>query len=237
MNEVLEPVSTAPQEPPEDATGRLVELGSWIGRREAFALVAGRCSAADVECLRRLREERNYSYLKCNWDAFCTRYLKVSRRSADRMIGYLEEFGPAYFHLTKLTHVTVSEYRQIAASVSEAGVELDGSVVALLPENTSLLSAAIMQLLERTNTVQETNLLEAPVEPVAELVAAPIPVPPVAAAPELTPAQRILQSCAVIQAAIAEWRAVESYDIANVSAALYDAYMSAKRSRHFPLPG
>jgi len=34
------------------------ELGIMLGTRKAFASVAGRCSAADAECLRRLREKR-----------------------------------------------------------------------------------------------------------------------------------------------------------------------------------
>jgi hypothetical protein len=34
------------------------ELGMMLGTRKAFASVAGRCSAADAECLRRLREKK-----------------------------------------------------------------------------------------------------------------------------------------------------------------------------------
>ena len=29
------------------------ELGQWLGRRQAFGLIAGKTAAADVECLRR----------------------------------------------------------------------------------------------------------------------------------------------------------------------------------------
>jgi hypothetical protein len=39
------------------------ELGKWIGRTEAFLLVANRCSAAQAECLRNLKESESYKML------------------------------------------------------------------------------------------------------------------------------------------------------------------------------
>ena len=33
------------------------DVGAWVGRRQAFALVAGRCSAADAEILFEIREK------------------------------------------------------------------------------------------------------------------------------------------------------------------------------------
>jgi hypothetical protein len=77
-----------------DAQGIL--LGQWMGRREAFGLIAGRCSAADIEILRRMKEEKLYATLDCTWDEFCTRHLHVSRRTVDTEIAYLREFGPAF---------------------------------------------------------------------------------------------------------------------------------------------
>jgi len=38
----------------------LMELGTWIGRKQAFATIAGGCSAADAECLRQMRDQRTY---------------------------------------------------------------------------------------------------------------------------------------------------------------------------------
>jgi hypothetical protein len=35
-----------------------LEVGTWLGRRQAFSIVAGRCSAADAQCLRELCEWR-----------------------------------------------------------------------------------------------------------------------------------------------------------------------------------
>src|ERR1035438_3626558 len=127
MNETIENVELTELSEPKDFTLQVLEMGRWVGRREAFALIAGRCAAADIECLRQMRDQRKYRELNCTWAEFCAKYLKVARRSVDRLIGHLEEFGPSYFHLTKLTHISVGEYRQIAACVTEAGLEINGA--------------------------------------------------------------------------------------------------------------
>src|SRR5947208_12428396 len=43
--------------PAEEEEGTF-ELGQILGSRRAFSAIAGRCSAADAECLRRIREQR-----------------------------------------------------------------------------------------------------------------------------------------------------------------------------------
>ena len=60
----------------------------------------------------------------------------------------LDEFGPTYFHVAQMTHVTAEEYRAIAPHVSADGLRLDGDVVALLPENSEQVSAAVAELLD-----------------------------------------------------------------------------------------
>ena len=35
-------------------------LGTWLGRRQAFGLMAGKAAAADVDCLRQIRDTRMY---------------------------------------------------------------------------------------------------------------------------------------------------------------------------------
>lgn len=61
----------------EDAA--LLELGVALGQNHAFGLIAGRCSAAQAEGLRRLREEKLYKRCTEKWNDFCPRYLKMSR--------------------------------------------------------------------------------------------------------------------------------------------------------------
>ena len=126
-----------------------IELGKWLGRREAFGLVAGRCSAAEVESLRRIRDGNLYQKLGCSWDEFCEQNLHVTRRTVDRDIGYLRRFGPAFFTLRQLSRVTVREYAAIADRISEEGVHVDGNIVALLPENSEALAGALETLIER----------------------------------------------------------------------------------------
>jgi hypothetical protein len=123
-------------------------LDRWLGRREAFGLIAGRCSAAEVESLRRIRNERLYRSRARTWEDFCSQ-IGVSRRNVERSIRALEEFGPSFFHLAQLTHLKPEEYRIIAANVTEAGVRIGGEVIAFLPENTGKVTAAVAQLLGR----------------------------------------------------------------------------------------
>jgi hypothetical protein len=132
-----------------------VELGRWMGRREAFAAVAGKCSAAEAESLQRIRQDKIYLQLDPSWEEFCTKRLGTSRRHVDRTLRLLEEFGPAYFHVAQMAHVTAEEYRAIAPHVSGDGVRLDGAVIALLPENSEQVSSAVAELLEREKPVKE----------------------------------------------------------------------------------
>ena len=39
---------------------QVLELGIMLGQRRAFGLVTGRCSAAQAECLRKVRDEKTY---------------------------------------------------------------------------------------------------------------------------------------------------------------------------------
>ena len=126
-----------------------IYLGRWMGRREAFALVAGRCSAAEAESLRHIRDEKLYRTLSQNWDEFCTAYVGVSRRSVERNIALLDEFGPLFFDVSQVAHIGPDEFRAIAADIDAEGVHLDGAVVRLLPENGAEAAAAVNELLRR----------------------------------------------------------------------------------------
>jgi hypothetical protein len=131
----------------EDPAG--VALGRWLGRRDAFAAVAGRCTAAEAQSLQQIRESRAYKEVAPNWEEFCARHVGVGRRQADRIIRLLDEFGPAYFHVAQMAHVTPDEYRAIAPHVGEDGVRVDGTVIALLPENSEKVSCAVSELVKR----------------------------------------------------------------------------------------
>ena len=74
----------------------MMSLGAWLGRHQAFGLIANRCSAADAECLKAIRDGGEYKQLGLTWEQFCAKHAGVSRVHADRQIHYLEEFG-AFF--------------------------------------------------------------------------------------------------------------------------------------------
>ena len=46
---------------------QVLELGMVLGQRRAFAMVAGRCSAAEADCLRKIRDEKTYLKFASNW--------------------------------------------------------------------------------------------------------------------------------------------------------------------------
>jgi DNA-binding MarR family transcriptional regulator len=123
-----------------------VEVGVMIGQQHAFGLVAGRCSAASAEYLRRIRNEKKYRSLGLTWQEFCAKRLGISRPSADKIIRQLEELGPGYFALSQVTRIAPEEYRRIAASVSENALTHGGEVIAISAENTPRLAAAIDDL-------------------------------------------------------------------------------------------
>ncbi len=127
----------------EPATGEPFDLGSWVGRAQAFSLVANRCSATEAECLRRIRESRAFQTLGMNWDQFCERYVGVNRTSADRLIQKLDEFGEIYFQLSRVTQVSAESFRLIASKISDQGIEIDGETVALTPENGPRIRQAV----------------------------------------------------------------------------------------------
>jgi hypothetical protein len=123
-----------------------VQLGILLGRRQAFSLIAGRCSAADAAGLREIRNQKSYKSIATNWTEFCSRHLGMSHTHANRLIGYLDEFGPEYFELTQLTGVTVEAYRAIAPAVKDQALHYDGQAIALLPENAERLAEAVQKL-------------------------------------------------------------------------------------------
>jgi hypothetical protein len=120
-----------------------IELGSWLGRKQAFSGMAGRCSAADAQCLLNLRRDKRYQASGLTWDEFCKQRVGISRSMADRTIRLLEEFGETYFYLNGLTPVSPQDYRLIAGSVSGDGVQYAGESIAIAPQNAAKLAEAV----------------------------------------------------------------------------------------------
>jgi len=122
------------------------ELGEWLGRKQAFSGMAGRCTAADALCILKVRSEKKYKATGLTWDEFCSRHLGISRAQADKTIRLLEEFGETYFYLTGLVPITPQDYRLIAGSVGADGVEHAGERIPIAPQNAVKLAEAVGKL-------------------------------------------------------------------------------------------
>jgi hypothetical protein len=126
-----------------------LDLGMWLGRREAYGIIAGTCSAAEVASLREIRQQNLFTSHARSWDEFCINLLHVCRRTIDDQIANLEEFGPDFFRLSQITRISAETYRAIRAEITTDGLRLDGQVIALIPENNRRVSAAVAALRKR----------------------------------------------------------------------------------------
>jgi len=143
-----------------DETALAVQLGQILGRRQAYVELAGRCSAFDAASIKRLREAKLYSKLAPNWGEFCPKYLGMSKASADRVIRWLDDFGPDFFTLTQLTRVTPDEYRErIAPAMADGAIRRGGETIKLIPENTEKVAAAVDEL--RQSSTPEAGRMDA----------------------------------------------------------------------------
>ena len=80
----------------------VLEVGTWLGRRQAFALIAGRCSAADAQCLRELRESKKYKLMGLTWEECCKQRAGIARSTAESII---QKVGRARLAANKSTTV------------------------------------------------------------------------------------------------------------------------------------
>ena len=125
------------------------ELGQWLGRKQAFGLIAGKTAAADVECLRRIRDGNLFRARGVDWADFCQKYAGVTSSYANRLIRQFEEFGPNYFDLSKIVRISAESYRKIAESVSDDGIAFGDENIAISPENSGKIAEAVKALREQ----------------------------------------------------------------------------------------
>jgi hypothetical protein len=134
-----------------------IDAGAWVGRQQAFAVIANKCSAAQALCLKQVRETRLYEKLELTWEEFCKEYAGISRAYADKLIQQHEEFGEAYFRLSEIARISPETYRKIASQVSDEGLEFDGRILALTPENAPKIRAAIQTLRAQLQEAHDAN--------------------------------------------------------------------------------
>ena len=130
----------------ETVNDALLELGIIVGQSQTFGMLAGRCSAAQAQAIRRVREEKLYKERCKKWEDFCPRYLRMCRAEADRIIRLLDEFGPPYFELSHVTRISPVVYRAIAPAVSDGVLYHNGEAIALTAENSRKVAAVVAEI-------------------------------------------------------------------------------------------
>jgi hypothetical protein len=150
-----------------ETTKDWIDMGAWVGRHQAFAVIASKCSAAQAQCLRQVRESRVFEQLGMDWDEYCKTYAGISRAYADYLIRQHAEFGDAYFRLSAIARISPETYRDIAGQVDGDTIEVDGQKLALTSENAPRIRAAIQTL--RTQLKQARAAAQAPAPGITEL--------------------------------------------------------------------
>ena len=120
-----------------------IDTAAWIGRQQAFAVIASKCSAAQAQCLKQLKDSALHEKLGLTWDEFCRQHVGLSRPTADRLIQQYDEFGETYFRLSQLARISPGTYRQIAENVDDETITINGEEIALVPENARRIRAGL----------------------------------------------------------------------------------------------
>ena len=123
-----------------------IDLGAWIGRGQAFGVVANGCTAAQAECLRQISESGTYKQTGLSWDDFCHKYVGLSRPRVDALIKNLEEFGKTFFDLSNIVRISPEAYRRVATKIEGQSIKLGAELVPIVPENAARIRNAINHL-------------------------------------------------------------------------------------------
>ena len=135
-----------------NSTAAVLDAGLWIGRQQAFAMIAGKCSAAQAAAIKQLHETKAYDSLGLTWEEFCVQHLGVCRATADSILRRYNELGENYFRLAEICRVSPETYVAIQPKIEGECIELNGQQIALIPENASKIRAAIKNIRDTLDT-------------------------------------------------------------------------------------
>ena len=147
-----------------DTTKNYIESGAWIGRQQAFAVIASKCSAAQALALKEMKASGAYQQLGLTWQDFCLQYVGVSRERTDALIRQYDEFGEAYFRLSQIAQISPETYRDIAPKVEGGAVEIDGQRIELTLPNANRIRAAIKKMRDERNQARRAADLREPLD-------------------------------------------------------------------------
>ena len=144
-----------------------VDFGSKIGRQQAFAVIANRCTASQARALKGMKESREFEKLGLTWEQFCITYAGLSRSQADRIVEQLDELGEIFYHIRELAPMSPETFRNIADKVDGETIEIDGIKVPLTPENAPRIRTAINEL--RANLRDARHIQRRYAPPISDL--------------------------------------------------------------------
>jgi hypothetical protein len=139
-----------------------IDSAAWIGRQQAFALIASKCSAAQASALKAIKESRVHEQLALTWEEFCAQYVGLGRERADAIIRQFDEFGEAYFRLSQIARISPETYRRIEPKVESDTVSIDGQQFELTLPNAAKIRAAIGKMRDERNQAQRAADLREP---------------------------------------------------------------------------
>ena len=149
----------------EQNVTKALEFGAWLGRGQAFAMVANLSLAAQAECLRNIRDSESYKSVCRTWEQFCTEFVGASRRHVDQIVHNLEEFGAAYFRLSEIVKISPEAYRQLHPRIEGEEIEIGGERFALTPENAGNIRRAVQRMRAALRIVNTQTQASLPAEP------------------------------------------------------------------------
>jgi hypothetical protein len=129
----------------EQTNRDFIDLGTWIGRGQAFGVIANGCTAAQAESLRQIRDSGAYKQTGLDWEEFCPEYIGLTRQRVDTLIHNLEEFGKTYFDLSNIVRISPEAYRRVAPKIKDQSIQIGSEMVPIVPENAPRIRRAIQQ--------------------------------------------------------------------------------------------
>lgn len=130
----------------QNTDNAIFDLGTWLGRIQAFRLIASRCSVADIEALSEIYNKKLYRTLNMTWERFCIECLGITSRWADTLIRRLNQLGPGFFKLNNFTRIKPADYLLISDAVTGEGLACGGEIIPLDEEHAAELTHAVEAL-------------------------------------------------------------------------------------------
>jgi hypothetical protein len=129
----------------DQTTIQSIELGTWLGRGQAFGVIANGCTAAHAESLRQVRESEMYKQTGLTWDEFCPQYAGICRARADELIRNLTEFGETFFALSNIVRISPDTFRKVQKKIKNDSIEIGAELVPIVPENAARIRRAVQE--------------------------------------------------------------------------------------------